>query len=311
MRRPKGSELILRSSTLLAPGHRRDSVRTGRRACSRASRAARVSERNTHAAPASSSSCSLKPPVNTPTTGISARLADSQSQVESPSITAGPPPAFSIAACSRSGSGLVLLDVARGRPAVDEVARVEQVEVVLDLVGLGRGGQHHACAPRPEALDQARARPRAAAPRRSAPCTAPSRRRGRPRRARRRTPRPPARRRAGRRPSRCGGGSATSGGRRRTAGTPGTTRSRGGSWCRRACRRRRGSLRAGRPPTRSRRCAPARRARPRRTPRPPWRRTPGGRRGCARTRGPRRRRPPRRPSGRRRSRCRSSATATR
>ena len=60
-----------------------------------------------HSAPASRSSASLKPPVSTATDGIPARPAARQSQVESPTITAGPPPAFSIAACTRSGSGFV------------------------------------------------------------------------------------------------------------------------------------------------------------------------------------------------------------
>src|SRR5215208_3418373 len=71
------------------------------------SRRSATSESKTEVAPASSSSCSLKPPINTPIVGTPVRLADSQSQVESPTITASPPPAFSTAAATRSGSGLV------------------------------------------------------------------------------------------------------------------------------------------------------------------------------------------------------------
>ena len=131
----------------------------------------------------------------------------------------------------------------RSGPGVGELARVEQVEVVVDLVGLGRAGQHHGVAALLQVLDQlARAR-EAARPPRSAPRSAPSRRRGcrRPSRARprrRRGPRP-----AGRRPCRCGGGCARRAAARRARGRPGTRRARGGSWCRPACRRRRGSLR--------------------------------------------------------------------
>src|SRR5215208_6146127 len=40
------------------------------------------------------------------------------------------------------GLRLGRLDVRRGRPAVDDAACVEQVEVVVDLVGLRRGGEH-------------------------------------------------------------------------------------------------------------------------------------------------------------------------
>ena len=45
------------------------------------------------------------------------------------------------AACDEVGLRLGPLDVGRGRPAVGEVARVEQVEVVLDLLALGRAGE--------------------------------------------------------------------------------------------------------------------------------------------------------------------------
>src|ERR1044072_4895376 len=45
--------------------------------------------------------------MSTPMAATPARLADSQSHVESPSMTASPPPAFSTAAATRAGSGLV------------------------------------------------------------------------------------------------------------------------------------------------------------------------------------------------------------
>ena len=70
--------------------------------------------------------------------------------------------AFSSAARTRSGSGLVALDVGRRRPAVGQLARVEQVEVVVDLVGLAPRGEHDLAAAVPEVLDQL-ARARAAA----------------------------------------------------------------------------------------------------------------------------------------------------
>src|SRR5436305_1376257 len=64
-------------------------------------------ESKTCTAPASRSSCSAKPPVSTATVSTPARWAASQSKVESPTITAFPPPAFSTATDTRSGSGLV------------------------------------------------------------------------------------------------------------------------------------------------------------------------------------------------------------
>ena len=59
------------------------------------------------AAPASFSSCAEKPPVSTAMVSMPARLAASQSHTESPTITAPSPPAFSMAATTRSGSGFV------------------------------------------------------------------------------------------------------------------------------------------------------------------------------------------------------------
>src|SRR3954447_5006982 len=85
------------------------------------------------------------------------------------------------------------------------------------------------------------ARRRAARPPRSGPCSAPSPRRARRRRARSRSPHRRGRRPAGRRPSRCAGGSARAEAPLRAHGTPGTTRSRAGSSCRRAFRRYPGS----------------------------------------------------------------------
>ena len=100
------------------------------------------SDSKTHSAPASRSSASLKPPVSTATVGIPARWAPPRSPRSSrrPSRPARRPPSRSPPA-TRSGSRLGALDVARVRPVVGQLARVEQVEVVLDLVGLGRRGQ--------------------------------------------------------------------------------------------------------------------------------------------------------------------------
>ena len=90
-----------------------------------------------------------------------ARSAASQSQVESPTITASPPPAFSTAALHEVGLWLGGLHVVGGGPGVDQVAGVEQVEVVVDLVLLRRAGQHHRVASSLEIGDQlARARER-------------------------------------------------------------------------------------------------------------------------------------------------------
>src|SRR5215217_132645 len=47
--------------------------------------------------------------------------------------------------------GLGLLDVGRGRPGLDQVAGVQQVQVVVDLVALARAGQHQ---PVPAAVQQ-------------------------------------------------------------------------------------------------------------------------------------------------------------
>ena len=55
--------------------------------------------------------------------------------------------------------GLRRLDVRGGRPAVGELAGVEQVEVVVDLLLLGRAGEHDRVAAALQVLDQARARP--------------------------------------------------------------------------------------------------------------------------------------------------------
>ena len=148
----------------------------------------RASRRRT-SAPASSSSRSLKPPIRTPIVFTPARLADSQSHVRVADHHRLPAAGLLDRGGHEVGLGLGRLDVGRGGPAVDERARVEQLEVVVDLVGLGGGGQHDGVA-RPRAgRRSARARPRTARPRRSATCTAPSRRRARPRPARRRTPR--------------------------------------------------------------------------------------------------------------------------
>src|SRR4051794_5359171 len=51
--------------------------------------------------------------------------------------------------------GLRVLHVARRRPRVGELTRVEQVEVVLDLVGLRRAGEHDAVVGALEVLDEA------------------------------------------------------------------------------------------------------------------------------------------------------------
>ena len=64
-------------------------------------------ESNTATAPASRSSAAEKPPVRTVTDSMPARFAASTSQVVSPTMTASSVPAFSIAARTRSGSGLV------------------------------------------------------------------------------------------------------------------------------------------------------------------------------------------------------------
>ena len=141
------------------------------------------------------------------------------------------------------GLRLGRLHVARVGPGVDQLAGVEQVEVVIDLVRLGRAGQHDRVAAVLELLDQlARAvegldladqlavallLDRADVLALLAPPP-----------PRRRAPRP-----GGRRPSRCAGGSATRATARRAPGRPGTTPGRAGSWCRRACRRCRGSPR--------------------------------------------------------------------
>ena len=142
------------------------------------------------------------------------------------------------------GLGLRGLDVVGRRPVVRELAGVEQVEVVVDLVLLRRAGEHHRVPALLQVLDQlARARERLDLAR-----SARRRARSRPRGCRRPSPPRAARRRAlrraGRRPCRCAGGCARSAAPSRAGGTRGTRRWRGGSWCRRACRRRRGWLRA-------------------------------------------------------------------
>ena len=228
--------------------------------------------------------------------------------------------------------GLRALDVRRARPGVGELARVQQVEVVIELVGLRGGGQHDAMpavaqglqevARTLEGLDLGDQRgvllllgvadgvAVVAVERLAGQCR-----------------------------HELVGAHAdvvvdpdTVRGPRRGPGTRGTRPRRGGSWCRRASRRRRGwrpawrvGSRAG--VTRDRRaapaepvaltrwrrwcCAPAPRGGPRRAPRRPSRRRPAGRRDAATSRGPRRRGPPRRPSGRPRCGCRSAATARR
>ena len=191
--------------------------------------------------PASRSSCSENPPVSTAMVSTPARLAASQSQVESPTITASLGPGLVDGRLHEVGLGLGGLHVARGGPAVHELAGVEQIEVVVHLVGLGRAGQHHRVARRPSGPRSGRARPRAARPPRSAPGRAPSPPTGCRRPARSRPPRRRATPRAGPRPSRCAGGCARSGARSRAAGRLGTRRACAGSWCRRACRPRRGS----------------------------------------------------------------------
>ena len=84
-----------------------------------------------------------------------ARFAASQSHVESPTMTPSLPPALASAAWIRSGSGFVCLHVGGGRPGVGELARVEQLEVVVDLLLLGRAREHDRVAEGLEVLDQA------------------------------------------------------------------------------------------------------------------------------------------------------------
>ena len=99
--------------------------------------------------------------MSTPIVATPARLAASQSHVESPTITRRSAARLVDRRVTRSGSGLVRSHVGRARPAVGELARVEQVEVVVDLVLLGRGGEHERVAAVLQLADQlARARER-------------------------------------------------------------------------------------------------------------------------------------------------------
>ena len=95
-----------------------------------------------------------------------------------------------------------------------------------------------ASAPRSGHAPAARARPR-----RSAPCRGPSPRRGSGLPAAPRSHRRTTIRSTGRHPFPCAGECATAAARCRAGETRGTTRSHGGSWCRRACRRRRAGRR--------------------------------------------------------------------
>ena len=76
------------------------------------------------------------------------------SQGVSPSSQSALPPAFSQAAAIRSGAGLVASTSADGGPGVDQLAGVEQIEIVLCLLGLRRGGQDDRVAGLLECLEQ-------------------------------------------------------------------------------------------------------------------------------------------------------------
>ena len=92
-------------------------------------------------APASRSSSAPKPPVITAIVSMPAllgrldvprRVADHHRVVGAGLLQRG---------VDEVGLGLGLLDVVGARPGVDDVARVEQVEVVVELVGLRRAGE--------------------------------------------------------------------------------------------------------------------------------------------------------------------------
>ena len=74
--------------------------------------------------------------MRTATDSIPARRAASQSQVESPTITASFVPGLVQRRLHEVGLGLGGLHVGGGGPAVHHVASAEQVEVVVHLVPL-------------------------------------------------------------------------------------------------------------------------------------------------------------------------------
>ena len=199
-------------------------------------------------APASRSSSSEKPPVSTAIVSTPGAPWPPRSPRSSrrPSPLAPRRRPSRARAWTRSGSGLVASTSAEVVHASASVARVEQVEVVVDLVGLGRARPARPCSPRRAGPRAARARPRSGS-------TSLDHRQvkrllggadvvalalldllAEQRRDQLVAAHPhvavdaPHRQRRG-----------------RAGGTPGTRRSRGGSWCRRACRRRRGSRSPG------------------------------------------------------------------
>ena len=103
---------------------------------------------NTRSRPPRAARSSEKPPVSTAIVSTPAfagraavpgRVADHHRRAAADALQRG---------LHEVGRGLGLLDVADARPRVGEPARVEQVEVVLDLVGLGRAGAGPRGAPR-------------------------------------------------------------------------------------------------------------------------------------------------------------------
>src|SRR5438093_10672805 len=103
-----------------------------------------IIDAKTATAPDSRSSCSENPPVSTATVWTPARFAALTSHGVSPTITALARAEPVERREHEVGFGLGLLDVGRRGPPVGEVASVEQVEVVVDLLLLGRARQHDA-----------------------------------------------------------------------------------------------------------------------------------------------------------------------